>query len=267
MSSHSIYHMASFSRSGETVMLRCLNAHPALHVVHQIMDPDVSEDMELFRFLKDYQPGEVASTQREVKAAKVPAGKALMLKNAVWTHQFPFKGFVLVRNPLSVVNSFKLLKEGEEKIEARKKQLCRWARQIDEQLIPAVRQDSNMSAVCMLYNRKMAPLARMGLPIVRYEDFVNHPERILRGLFERLGLPWDDAVLRSHENYAEGSYGHGHIPLWQPIHDKSADSWKKLPPGVVSRIYGMTYPVMRDFGYDMIDKQLVLRNDIENLVI
>lgn len=267
MSSHPIYHMASFSRSGETVMLRTLNAHPELHVVHQIKDPDVSEDLELFRFLKDYQPGEVDSKQREVRAAKVPAGKALMVKNAVWTHRFPFKGFVLVRNPLSVVKSFKLLRESPEKAESRKKQLRRWARQIDKKLLPTVRQGDNLAAVCMLYSCKMAPLARMGLPIVRYEDFVTDPERILRGLFERMDLPWDDAVLRSHENYAEGSYGHGHIPLWQPIHDRSADSWKRLPLNVVSRVCEMTSPVMRDFGYEMIDKQLVLRNDIENLVI
>lgn len=263
---HPIYHMASFSRSGETLMLRCLNAHPALHVVHQILDPDVREDLELFRFLMDHAPAEIDSNHRLVKAAKVPAGKSLMLKNAVWTHRYPFKGFVLIRNPLSVIHSFKLIHEGPEKMEFRKKQLCRWARGIDDQLVPAMTQDNNLAAVCMLYNRKMAPLANMGLPIVRYEDFVTRPEPILRGLLERLGLPWDDAVLKSHEKYQEGSYGHGHIPLWQPIHDKSAESWKNLPPAVVSRVYGITYPIMRAFGYDLINKQLVLRNDIENLV-
>lgn len=235
--------------------------------MHQINEPDVKEDLKLFRFLRNYEPYEVSPRQREVLEAKVPAGATLILKNAVWTHAFPFKGFVLARNPLSVINSFKILKEKPEKTVSRKLQLKRWARGIDKQLLPAMEHENNLAAVCMLYNRKMAPLARMGLPIVRYEDFAANPERVLRVLLERLSIPWNDAVLRSHENYDEGAYGHGHIPLWKPVHAESVDSWKKLPPSVVSQIYDITYPVMHDLGYELINNQLVLRNDIENLVI
>jgi hypothetical protein len=37
---------------------------------------------------------------------------------------------------------------------------------------------------------------------LRYEDVVLRPEATLRGLFEFLGEPWDDAILRFHENTA-----------------------------------------------------------------
>ena len=263
---HQIIHMASFSRSGETLMLRCLNAHPSIHVVHQILEPDQSPDIALFRYLMKHSALDVSSQESTVKDAKVPKGSTILLKNAVWTHPHSFRGFVLVRNPFSVINSFKITREREEKTVERKKQLRRWAKMIDPQLLPAVSHSDNIAAVCMLYNRKMAPLLRLGLPIVRYEDFVASPDTILPKLLDRLGIPQNQAVLKSHENYAPESYGHGHIPLWQPIHNRSTDSWKRLAPRIISSVYGITWPVMRDYGYDLVDGELILRDDVEGLV-
>jgi len=184
----------------------------------------------------------------------------LLVKNAVWNHKWPFRGFVLVRNPFSVVNSFRADNEPQKRAVKRKLQLERWARRIDPALLPALKNMDTISYVCMLYNRKMHDLASSGLPIVRYEDFVESPELILRTLLNRLELPWDEAVLNSHSNYNNGELGHGKIRLWEPIHNRSSDSWKDMHPAIRSVIYGITYPTMNAFGYSYDGETLTRKN-------
>jgi len=101
--------MASFSRCGETLMLRCLNAHPDIHVVHNLKAPPESkEDFGLFRLLQKYEPATIERDNAIVQAAGVGNAKIIVVKNAVWEHAHPFEGFVLARNAFSVTESFKI---------------------------------------------------------------------------------------------------------------------------------------------------------------
>jgi hypothetical protein len=241
--------MASFSRSGETLMLRCLGAHPDIHIVHQIKDADTKSDFKLFRFLQRYDGLRISSENSVVKEVCPAEGSNLLVKNAVWCHQYPFKGFALVRNPFSIYRSFKIENEPAQGFLHRKAQMYRWSLGIDPNITPAMSKASNLESLCALYNRKMYDIIQSGVKIIHYENFVADPERYLRVIFEEIGVAWDDKVIKSHEGYSEGEVGHGGIKLWKPIHQGSRDSYKKVNPVDFSRIYGLTYPVISMLGY------------------
>ncbi len=101
MSEHNIFQMTSFSRSGETLLQRCLNGHPQIEVVHQIHEPDLKEDLELFHYLHKTKVTTIAHDHPKVAHRNLKPGSVLVLKNAVWTQTEPRKGFTLVRNPFS----------------------------------------------------------------------------------------------------------------------------------------------------------------------
>ena len=245
--------MSSFSRSGETLLLRCLSAHPDVHIVHNLTKPpEPKEDLALFHFIKNRKELNVSRKHPKVVAAGASDKKVLLVKNAVWEHKYPYKGFVLARNPLSVVQSFKLIQEPQKKIEYRKAQYERWFTGIDPRLLEALDHD-NTVLLCALYNRKMYPLAKSGLPIIRYEDFVADHEKYLRQIVSTLGLEWSDEVMKSHLNYKEGEYAHGHLPLWRDIHQGSTDKYKQLPKDILALVHGLTYPTLQALGYNFDD--------------
>lgn len=261
---HRIFHMASFSRSGETLMLRCLNAHPDIHVVHQIREPDTKEDFAFFRFLQTYSETTISRENEHIRSVQVPSENIILLKNAVWEHLYPFYGFILVRNPFSVLRSFGIINEPEEGFLKRKEQFQRWSTGIDPILVPGVVESDNISAFCMVYNRKMFPLKELPLPIVHYERFVVNPEHYFRKILKHFGLQWHDRCLRSHEDYQEGEYGHGHIKLWQPIHAGSVESHKRVPDDIFSRVYGLTWPTLDAYGYQVDGKDVTIRPDFDD---
>lgn len=258
---HRILHMSSFSRCGETLLLRCLDAHPDLHVVHQILAPDRPEDFALFRRLRTWPHKEIPHDDDRVQATAAEPHQALVLKNAVWEHSYPYEGFVLVRNPFSVARSFGIHDESSAAFVRHKQQFFRWAAGIDLQLVETMKDPDNLACLCMLYNRKLSPLSRLGLPVVHYELFVQHPEATLRWLLGRLGLEWSPEVMRSHEAYEEGQLGHGRIPLWKPVHTGSLHSYRKLPEEVRRRIYALTYPTLEAFGYTYDGETLDVRRE------
>jgi hypothetical protein len=251
---HTIYHMSSFSRSGETLMLRCLNAHPDLHITHNLNAKDNKAEIGLFHLLAKTSETSISHENQTIQKAGVKTGNIIVLKNASWTHKSPFKGFVLVRNPISVANSFGFT---SPQFTARMKKFCEG---IEPKLMTAMNDEvsDRISQFCMLYNLKMSNLSSLGLPIVRYEDFVARPETVLRTLLEDLSIPWHDNVINSHELYNEGDIGHGGIKLWKPIHQGSLNTFKKLGEGNIAKIYGLTYPTMKQFGYDYNDGELIL---------
>lgn len=254
-----IFHMSSFSRSGETLMLRCLNAHPLIHVAHQILSPDSKEDFKLFRFLQRYEADSIPSDNEFVLQAKVSDNSVLVVKNAVWCHAYSYKGFALVRNPFSVYRSFNIANEPIKGFLHRKSQMYRWAIGIDKNLIPGIAGSSNLESFCALYNRKMQEIIDSGIKIIHYENFVQDPEKYLKIILSELSIPWDNAVLQSHNNYSEGDTGHGGIKLWLPIHQGSKDSYKKVGPQDFSRIYGLTYPILTQLGYKVTDHELIVQ--------
>lgn len=244
-----IFHMASFSRSGETLLLRCLDAHPQIEVVHQVREPDTPEDMALFRHLMTRRDTTMPSDDPLLAHRTLAPGSILLLKNAVWCHAFPRDGFCLVRNPFSIAVSAYRNGPGPAQAERQKAQQIRWARTIDKRLVAMQRSDPTLTGFCALYNRKMLQDRHDGLPFLRYEDFIVDPEPHLRRIIALLGLDWSDRVLHSHEEYEEGQLGHGGIKLWLPIHRGSEDKYKLLKPEEASQVYGLTHETLRVYGY------------------
>lgn len=245
-----IFHMSSFSRSGETLMLRCLSAHPDIHIVHNLLaPPEPKQDLKLFHFIRCQENTTVSPEHPRVVAAGASEKKVILIKNAVWEHKFPYHGFVLARNPLSIVQSFKLQKEGGNKSSVRKEQYNRWFKGVDPRLLDCVDYRDNIVLLCALYNRKMYALSKLDLPVVRYENFVQDHEKYLRSIIASFGLEWHDDVLTSHLKYKEGDYGHGHLPLWRDVHKGSTDKYKELPKDILALVHGLTYPTLTAYGY------------------
>ena len=255
-----IYHMASFSRSGETLMLRCLNAHPDIEVVHQIDEPDSAEDRELFKKFMSRKQKSISADDPIVLHRNLKPGSILLLKNAVWIHTYPRHGFTLVRNPFSVVASAKRENPPPPRITRQRLQQIRWANHIDRGLVPMMQSGTTLLGFLALYSRKMLQDRRDGLRFVRYEDFVLNPEVWLRKIVAHMGLPWDDQVLRSHEFYPKGLKGHGGINLGQPISAGSIEKYKSLSEITLSRIYGLTHEVLELYGYRWNGNEVVCTN-------
>ena len=100
--------MASFSRSGETLLQRCLNAHPDIEVVHQIREPDSPDDLKLFRHLIRRKEMTIPGNHPLLAHRTLSPNAVILVKNAVWTHAHPRQGFTLARNPFSIIVSARL---------------------------------------------------------------------------------------------------------------------------------------------------------------
>ena len=260
-----VEHMVSFSRSGETTLLRSLAAHPHLAVVHQLLEPDRKEDMVLFRHLRGNDVRKIAR-DHELLAHRddLASVSSLILKNAVWEHADPVSGFILVRNPLAVIASARTLEETPASLEKHREQIRRWGRGIDSRMLPFLQDVDTTTGFCTLITRKLVAAHASGLPIVRYEDFVSTPEIVLRRLLSHFGLEWDDRVLRAHERYEEGQLGHGKIKLWEPIHRGSLEKYTKMPKEAKSKIFSLTFPVMHLYGYDFDGERVTLREEFND---
>lgn len=258
-----VFHMASFSRSGETLTLRSLQAHPQIEVVHQIKKTDTPEDFSLFRTLqRSFEPS-LPMDHPSVAHRDLKPDQVLLLKSAVWIHKAPWKGFILCRNPLSVVNSMRLT-TNPDNIETQKQRLIRWARGIDPLLIPQIERVDNHVGLCILINRKMLADHASGNPIVHYERFVENPEKMLRKIIAHFGLEWDERVLRSHEDYSQGAIGHGNIKLDSAIHQGSQHSYQKISEEQRNEIYMYCAPVMNAYGYKYDGNTIELAEDFDD---
>lgn len=261
-----VFHMASFSRSGETLLQRCLNAHPNIEVVHQIQAPDSQEDLHLFNYLMYYPQTQIPADHPLLAHRKLQQKSVLVVKNAVWTHSHARQGFTLVRNPFSVVMSaFRDAPDAGQR-ERQKRQQVRWAREIDPRMRPFMKSDDTLSSFLALYTRKMLQDRRDGLPFLRYEDFVEEPERWLRKILAHLSLDWHDEVLKSHEGYPKGAIGHGGIKLDQPIHQGSTNKYKKISPELQSHIYGLTHEVLFQYGYEWDGQNIGMQSQVHGIL-
>lgn len=230
-------------------MLRSLNAHSKISVVHQIRRDDTEEDKQLFRYLRQESSQFITASHKKVAHKQLSSGSILILKNAVWTHAYPFKGFILVRNPFSILNSAGVFRENFEDYIAHKERIFSWAGGIDDQMRPGIRNDTTADAFALLWTRKMLALYDTGIPIVRYEDFVSEPDNTLKRIIRYLGLEWEPRVLNSHLDYKHDEIGHGRIKLWEPIHIKSKDSHTALERKDFDRVYALTAPALQKYGY------------------
>jgi exopolysaccharide biosynthesis WecB/TagA/CpsF family protein len=85
--------------------------------------------------------------------------------------------------------------------------------------------------------------------ILRYEDLVQHPERTVRTLCERLGISYDPAMLdvaqvnSSHQSSAGGAR--------KGMHSDAIDRWRHaLTSGETAVTEQLCGPLMRRFGYE-----------------
>lgn len=244
-----IFHMASFSRSGETLLQRCLNAHPDIEVVHQIHAHDRPDDLEIFKAFTQHKDLDININDPLLKARNLKPTSVLLLKNAVWTHGYLRRGFILVRNPFSLVASSFREAPPPDQAKRQRNQQIRWAQGIDSKMVKMMGISKTIDGFLALYSRKMLQDRRDGLPFVRYEDFVQDPETWLRKIVAHMGLAWNDRVLTSHEDYPEGFKGHGGIKLWQPINQNSSDKYLTMDERIKSHIYGLTAEVLFQYGY------------------
>ena len=251
--------MASFSRSGETLLQRCLNAHPDIEVVHQIREPDSPDDLKLFRHLIRRKEMTIPGNHPLLAHRTLSPNAVILVKNAVWTHAHPRQGFTLARNPFSIIVSAFRHTEESKTSEHQRKQQMRWCAEIDPLMMPYVQTAENLDGYLSLYSRKLLQDFRDGLPFVRYEDFVSDPETWLRRIVAHLGIDWSDRVLKSHEDYQQGETGHGKIKLWRPIHEGSTDKYKVLSEAQRARVYALTHEVLSNYGYGWDGEDLALR--------
>lgn len=245
-----VFFLNSYSRSGETLVMRALSVHPKVQIVHDLYQKNSEAENDLFRLIRDENVQEIPADHALIQGREVVSDTVFVLKNATWLHKQPFRGFTLVRNAFSVCLSTGAVEDKPQRRELHHRIVRRWARGIDPLMLPFVLGATHLESVCALYTRKMMGPAPDG-PIIRYEDFVHDPETKLRAILEYLGVGWDPSVLEAHTYFEEGQVGHGRIPLWEPIHTRSLDKYKTITPAQRSLIYSMTWPVFEKFGYSV----------------
>lgn len=85
---------------------------------------------------------------------------------------------------------------------------------------------------------------------LRYEDLVREPEQTLRSLFEWLGEPWDDSVLR----FGERKHSLGAVPLNPDAHGGANSVVRTSSMGVGGGAYvSVPYAYVRRRGKDLLD--------------
>jgi hypothetical protein len=87
--------------------------------------------------------------------------------------------------------------------------------------------------------------------LVRYEDLVSEPERVMRELLERLGEPWSDKVLAHHEVQPAAS-STGFTRTDRAVDTASVTEWEsQLTAGEVRQVAAKASPVASFLGYDV----------------
>ena len=267
-----IFHVASMARSGETVFLRCLAAHPQICNLVNIKADEEDEKLQLFQYLQQYQHPRISYNHPLVERLNLKQQKILLVKQGTWEHKHPFNGLVLVRNPISVYASLISYglkgKNAEAELQKRKekagssKNFLRWMGDIDESIMDYYQDLNYLDQFCTLYNRRMYPLSQLGLPIVHYESFCQHPRQYLESILRHFSLEYNPSVLNSHSQYESNQKGHGLIDLSSPVNTKSLDKWKKyVSESEFKRIAALTYNTWKAFGYNLDLSEITVKND------
>lgn len=240
-----IVHMASLARSGETMVLRALDAHPAVHVVHDLHEVNTAADQALYRLLRLWPAARLPRWQLEQHIAPglVAAGRSvLLLKQGVFAPRHAAAGFGFIRNPYAVFCSlwhYDARLAGQTPTPAlnlrhwRERRLPRllvWADASLPALLPALRAEADPVRQFLLYwQARVAQILATQACVLTYEEFVTAPEDALRRICQAIALPWDAALLQAHRRHPAGRRGHGGIDLSAPI--RPAAAW--IPdPGV-----------------------------------
>ena len=236
-----ILYMNSFSRSGETLMQRTLNAHKNISTLIQLKKTgtEIKLQYDIFKTIKKNKPNTITLSEKEISELNIPANTDILLvKNAIFLNKEKKYSFMLLRNPYSVYSSYKKMVASQKDP---RQQMKNWVHNIDSNLLGIINTGDFLDAF-----------------MSKYENFINDPENTLRSLLSDLSINWDPSILTAHENYEVGKTGHGGIKLWQPIRGEKAG---KLPLDLSSsemdRIYGYCSTIMDKVGYRIQDSNLL----------
>lgn len=254
-----IFYIASMARSGETLLLKCLNQHPRLVISHNLNFRDTKYEQELFKVLLNYKEKGINIHNKYLKRThKVDKNSILIVKQGVWEHKTSFNGFVLVRNPVSVYASLRVydIKEHGPDIEQswkkyRVPRFIAWFKNIDESLIDEFIQLPPIEQFCMFYNRRMLPLSGLGLPIIYYEKFVTKPEKYLKKICNYIGIKFIKSMLAISSANDINKY-HGNFQPMRHIDTGSLHKYKEIiTPDEFKQITFLTKEVTDTFAYEM----------------
>lgn len=88
---------------------------------------------------------------------------------------------------------------------------------------------------------------------VHYEELVRAPERVLRGLCERIGEPWHPDMLSFQRQKLRlvGTERDSAAALRSPLHARSIGRWRRdIDPATAAFIGRLLAPVLDTFGYE-----------------
>lgn len=261
-----IHHMASCARSGETLVLKTMSAHPDVYVPMNLSKEENLGGTRLVREIRETGARNLRKDRLTDLGVQTEAS-VILVKQGVWEHPTQFSGFVLVRNPVAVYASLKTyddvpfglkkklssalkgkLKKGEDS----KDRMVRWLRDIDPTLRDYVKTCDFDDAFCAFYTRRMAPLANLGLPIVHYESFVKNPTREVKRICDILKIEYRPELLSAHTAYRPGTEGHGKNDLGKPISGDSLEKYRKtVDKKLFDKISALTHSAWSAFGYRM----------------
>jgi len=106
---------------------------------------------------------------------------------------------------------------------------------------------SGMERIC----RAIGPLR---CRTVKYEQLVQEPERVLRGLLSWLGLPWEPKLLSHQEmmgDVATSSLETTADQIVRPVYREAIERWRGEIPDEVLRDNLAWAPALRTFGYTL----------------
>jgi len=260
-----IYHMASMARSGETLLLKILNSHSQINVVHNLEEKDSSEEEKAFNYLKGYSLKHISRTNKFIKYLNLEKGQVILLKQGVWQHPYSFNGFILSRNPISIYASLKTYDTNHPDFDLEKNfwfenrnRINRWLKDINPSLVNDSGSEKPEEEFCKFYNYRMGSLLNTQLPVIRYEDLVNDPENELEKICKILNLPFEFQILNAHEHYDEGVVGHGKNVLSKPISKKSLNKYKNIVTDKEFEfIARQTKGVYEKYGYKLSDNEIL----------
>lgn len=267
-----VVHMASLARSGETLMLRTLGAHSRIHIAAQLIDSPESEKR--LRFFMDWPDQTIPCHHEILSGLDVRDGDLILVKQGIWEHRWPFNGFVLARNPVSVYAS--LLAYDDQKtarweslllrlgcferaraLGGNIERLTRWFGNIDPCIAVSLPHMDLLEIFAAFYNRRMGRLATLDLPVIHYEDFILQPAAMLEELCGKLGIEYEDGMVDSHKLHS--GMGHGKNPLDRPIGPSSDDKSRRVSRRDRERIIALTAEAWQRLGYSLAEDRLGFR--------